>query len=167
MDWSIRNSKKKNSPGIQYYAFTIPKRQPSCTPMRACMDWERFYCRRMGAHSICRAVNKSEANYHSFELEMLAIVRVVERFHIYLYGIHNSNRLQCSGLCDKQSQLKSKNCEMDAHATKLYFQSHSPFKETYGTCRCIEQIGHDRRISFARKIIRISTITRYAKRDRA
>lgn len=30
-------------------------------------------------------INKAEANYHSFELEMLAIVRAVERFHIYLY----------------------------------------------------------------------------------
>lgn len=29
--------------------------------------------------------NNAEANYHSFELEMLAIVRAVERFHIYLY----------------------------------------------------------------------------------
>lgn len=31
--------------------------------------------------------NKAEANYHSFELEMLAIVKSMERFHIYLYGI--------------------------------------------------------------------------------
>lgn len=31
--------------------------------------------------------NKVEANYHSFELQMLAIVRSIERFHIYLYGI--------------------------------------------------------------------------------
>lgn len=32
--------------------------------------------------------NKAEANYHSFELEMLAVVRSVERFHIYLYGLN-------------------------------------------------------------------------------
>jgi len=34
-----------------------------------------------------QATNKAEKNYHSFELEMLAIVRAVERFHIYLYGM--------------------------------------------------------------------------------
>jgi len=34
-----------------------------------------------------QTTNKAEANYHSFELEMLAVVRSVERFHIYLYTI--------------------------------------------------------------------------------
>lgn len=34
-----------------------------------------------------QSTNKAENNYHSFELEMLAIVRSVERFHIYLYGV--------------------------------------------------------------------------------
>jgi len=31
---------------------------------------------------------ETERKYHSFELEMLAVVRAVERFHIYLYGMH-------------------------------------------------------------------------------
>ncbi|XP_026829817.1 uncharacterized protein LOC113563025 [Ooceraea biroi] len=31
--------------------------------------------------------NDAETRYHSFELEMLAIVKAIERFHIYLYGI--------------------------------------------------------------------------------
>lgn len=31
--------------------------------------------------------NQAEKNYHSFELEMLAVVKAVERLHIYLYGI--------------------------------------------------------------------------------
>lgn len=31
-----------------------------------------------------QTTNQAEKNYHSFELEMLAIVRAVERFHIYL-----------------------------------------------------------------------------------
>jgi hypothetical protein len=34
-----------------------------------------------------QTTNQAESRYHSFELEMLAIVRTVERFHIYLYGI--------------------------------------------------------------------------------
>ena len=34
-----------------------------------------------------QVTNKAEANYHSFELEMLAVVKAVERFHIYLYGL--------------------------------------------------------------------------------
>jgi len=34
-----------------------------------------------------KSTNKAEKNYHSFELEMLAIVRSIERFHLYLYGI--------------------------------------------------------------------------------
>jgi len=33
-------------------------------------------------------MNKAEANYHSFELEMLAIVRSIGRFHVYLYGLN-------------------------------------------------------------------------------
>lgn len=32
-----------------------------------------------------QSTNRAEKNYHSFELEMLSIVRTVERFHIYLY----------------------------------------------------------------------------------
>lgn len=34
-----------------------------------------------------QATNKGQANYRSFELEILAIVKAMERFHIYLYGI--------------------------------------------------------------------------------
>lgn len=34
-----------------------------------------------------KATNDSEKNYHSFELETLAIVKAVERFHVYLQGI--------------------------------------------------------------------------------
>lgn len=34
-----------------------------------------------------QATNQAESRYHSFELEMLAIVRAVERFHLYLYGL--------------------------------------------------------------------------------
>lgn len=34
-----------------------------------------------------QSTNESEKKYHSFELEMLVIVRAVERFHLYLYGI--------------------------------------------------------------------------------
>lgn len=34
-----------------------------------------------------QANNSAETRYHSYELEMLAVVKSVERFHIYLYGI--------------------------------------------------------------------------------
>jgi len=33
-----------------------------------------------------RVNNSAESKYHSFELEMLAVVKAIERFHIYLYG---------------------------------------------------------------------------------
>ena len=32
-------------------------------------------------------MNAAENRYHSFELEMLAVVKAIERFHIYLYGV--------------------------------------------------------------------------------
>lgn len=34
-----------------------------------------------------KATSSAERNYHSFELETLAIVKAVERFHVYLQGI--------------------------------------------------------------------------------
>ena len=34
-----------------------------------------------------QATNAAESRYHSFELEMLAVVKAIERFHIYLYGV--------------------------------------------------------------------------------
>lgn len=42
--------------------------------------------------------NAAESRYHSFELEMLAIVRAVERFHIYLYGIEFTIITDCNAL---------------------------------------------------------------------
>jgi len=42
--------------------------------------------------------NKAEANYHSFELEMFAIVRSIERFHIYLYGLKFTVITDCNAL---------------------------------------------------------------------
>lgn len=35
-----------------------------------------------------KATNQAEKRYHSYELEMLAIVRAIERFHVYLYDLH-------------------------------------------------------------------------------
>jgi len=34
-----------------------------------------------------QAMNKAEANYHSYEVEMLAIVKSILRFYVYLYRI--------------------------------------------------------------------------------
>lgn len=42
--------------------------------------------------------NKAEAQYHSYELEMLAIVKSVERFHIYLYGLQFKIVTDCHAL---------------------------------------------------------------------
>lgn len=45
-----------------------------------------------------QATNQAEANYHSFELEMLAIVKAVERFHVYLYGLDFTVVTDCNAL---------------------------------------------------------------------
>lgn len=45
-----------------------------------------------------QATNQAESRYHSFELEMLAIVRAVERFHFYLYGLSFTIVTDCSAL---------------------------------------------------------------------
>lgn len=34
-----------------------------------------------------QSTTENEKKYHSFEIEMLAIVRAVERLHLYLYGM--------------------------------------------------------------------------------
>jgi len=65
-----------------------------------------------------QATNLAESKYHSFELEMLAIVKAIERFHIYLYGIEftvvtDCNKL-CRYICDKQSTFKSQNSTVNS-----------------------------------------------------
>jgi len=45
-----------------------------------------------------KATNNAEKRYHSFELEMLAVVKAVERFHIYLYGITFSIVTDCNAM---------------------------------------------------------------------
>lgn len=45
-----------------------------------------------------QATNEAESRYHSFELEMLAVVKTVERFHIYLYGIEFTVVTDCRAL---------------------------------------------------------------------
>ena len=52
------------------------------------VHWERSLCKSIRWAPVAyNQTNKAEMNYHSFELEMFAIVRAIERFHIYLYGI--------------------------------------------------------------------------------
>lgn len=45
-----------------------------------------------------QATNQAETKYHSFELEMLAILKTIERFHIYLYGLHFTIVTDCHAL---------------------------------------------------------------------
>jgi len=52
------------------------------------VHWERSLCKSIRWAPVAYYVtNKAEMNYHSFQLEMFAIVRAIERFHIYLYRI--------------------------------------------------------------------------------
>lgn len=45
-----------------------------------------------------QTINQAEAKYHSFELEMLAIIKTIERFHIYLYGLEFTIITDCHAL---------------------------------------------------------------------
>lgn len=45
-----------------------------------------------------KTTNQAEAMYHSFELEMLAIIRAVERFYLYLYGVEFTVVTDCNVL---------------------------------------------------------------------
>lgn len=45
-----------------------------------------------------QATNTAEQKFHSFELEMLAIVKSIERFHIYLYGLEFTVITDCHAL---------------------------------------------------------------------
>jgi len=45
-----------------------------------------------------QSTNQAESRYHSFELEMLAIVRATERFHLYLYGLNFTIVTDCNAL---------------------------------------------------------------------
>lgn len=45
-----------------------------------------------------QATNNAEKKYHGYELEMLAVVRAIERFHIYLYGLKFTVITDCHAL---------------------------------------------------------------------
>jgi len=45
-----------------------------------------------------QTTNAAETRYHSYELEMLAIVRTIKRFHLYLYGIFFTIVTDCNAL---------------------------------------------------------------------
>ena len=45
-----------------------------------------------------QVTNNAESKYHSFELEMLAIVKSIERFHAYLYGLNFTVITDCHAL---------------------------------------------------------------------
>jgi len=45
-----------------------------------------------------QVTNSAESRYHSFELEMLAVVKAVERFYLYLYGLSFTIVTSCHAL---------------------------------------------------------------------
>lgn len=45
-----------------------------------------------------QTTNSAENKYHSYELEMLAVVCAVERFHLYLYGIKFTIITDCNAI---------------------------------------------------------------------
>lgn len=45
-----------------------------------------------------KSTNEAEKNYYSFELETLAIVKAIERFHVYLHGIKFKIVTDCNSL---------------------------------------------------------------------
>lgn len=45
-----------------------------------------------------QSTNAAEKRYHSFELEMLAMVKAVQRFHLYLYGMSFTIVTDCNAL---------------------------------------------------------------------
>lgn len=45
-----------------------------------------------------QCTNNAEKNYHSFELEMFAIIKTIERFHIYLYGLDFTVVTDCNAV---------------------------------------------------------------------
>lgn len=45
-----------------------------------------------------QATNSAESRYHNYELEMLAVVRAVNRFHLYLYGLNFTIVTDCSAI---------------------------------------------------------------------
>jgi len=45
-----------------------------------------------------KSTNEAEKRYHSYELETLAIVKAVERFHVYLQGIDFRIVIDCNSL---------------------------------------------------------------------
>lgn len=57
-----------------------------------------------------QTTNSAENKYHSYELEMLAVVRAVERFHLYLYGINFTIITDCNAIvyAIKKANLNSR-----------------------------------------------------------
>lgn len=52
-----------------------------------------------------KATSDAEKNYHSYELETLAIVRAIERFHIYIHGIKFRVIADCNSLVQAMKKI--------------------------------------------------------------
>lgn len=53
-----------------------------------------------------QATNAAETKYHSFELEMLAIVKALQRFHPYLYGLKFVVVTDCKRISTRSQKSK-------------------------------------------------------------
>lgn len=69
-----------------------------------------------------QSTNDAESRYHSFELEMLAVVKAVERFHIYLYGVKFKLVTDCNALA---CELKKANINPRVYRWILRLQNYT------------------------------------------
>lgn len=69
-----------------------------------------------------QTTNNAENKYHNYELEMLAVVRAVKRFHLYLYRINFTIVSDCNAIvyAIKKANLNPRMGELDTRITKLY-----------------------------------------------
>lgn len=77
----------------QFKSYTIRRCTRNCIPMQVHLDTERVYYRDIVMGNCIRfffisyKTSAAESKYPSYELEVLAIVRAVKKFRVYLLGI--------------------------------------------------------------------------------
>jgi len=93
-----------------------------------------------------KATSDAEINYHSFELEMLAIVKAVERFHMYLQGIAFKIYTNCNSviLAMKKININPRiarwSMVLQNYQYKLKHRSSVKMAHVDCLCRCVTLI---------------------------